>query len=177
MREALRVWDRPVRVLHWALALSVLAAWLTTLWLHDWHQAVGYLALAVALLRVLWGFIGSRYARFAQFVRGPHATWAYARTVWRRSEPRFIGHNPLGGWMVLALLATVAALGLTGWLYTTDALWGNAIVDYTHQTLAWLLLALIALHVAGVLFTSRRQRENLVAAMLSGDKPASTDAR
>jgi cytochrome b len=74
--------------------------------------------------------------------------------------------------MVLALLTSVAGLALTGWLYTTDSFWGDAAVELTHLTLAWGLLALVVLHVAGVLFTSRRQRDNLIAAMFNGCKPA-----
>lgn len=172
-----RVWDALQRTMHWCLLLAVAAAWLSTLILFDWHEAAGWVALAIVLLRVLWGFIGSRYARFGEFVRGPRATLRYLRELRRHAEPRYLGHNPLGGWMVLALLGCVAALGLTGWLYTTDALWGDAIVDYTHQTLAWLLLVLIALHVAGVVFTGRRHRENLVAAMFTGSKAENVEAQ
>ena len=165
-----RVWDRPVRVLHWALVLSLALSWLGTFAIAGAHQPLGYLALAIVLLRLLWGGIGSPYARFAQFVRGPRATWAYLAAVLQRREPRHLGHNPLGACMVLALLANVAGLGLTGWLYTTDRFWGDASVEQVHLALAWTLLGLVLLHVAGVLFTSLRQRENLVTAMFSGDK-------
>jgi len=165
-----RVWDRPVRVLHWALVLSLALSWLGTFAIAGVHQPLGYLALAIVLLRLLWGGIGSTYARFAQFVRGPRATWAYLAAVLQRREPRHLGHNPLGACMVLALLSNVAGLGLTGWLYTTDHFWGDATVEHVHLALAWTLLGLVLLHVAGVLFTSLRQRENLVAAMFSGDK-------
>ncbi|WP_298924495.1 cytochrome b/b6 domain-containing protein [uncultured Ramlibacter sp.] len=169
----IRVWDAAVRCLHWLLVASVAAAWLTTLgWLH-WHEAAGYAAAAVVALRLAWGFAGSRYARFAQFLRGPTATASYAARVLERREPRYIGHNPLGAWMVLALLACVAALGLTGWLYTRfDMFWGEAWLDQLHAFLGWLLLALIGLHLAGVAFTSGRHDENLVRAMVDGDKPA-----
>ena len=174
---AVRVWDPLQRLMHWSLVLAVAAAWLSTMVLFDSHEAAGWAALAIVLLRMLWGFVGSRYARFSEFVRSPHATLCYVRALRRHAEPHYVGHNPLGGWMVLALLGCVAGLGLTGWLYTTDALWGNAVVDYTHQTLAWLLLALIALHVAGVFFTGRRHRENLVAAMITGRKAEGAEAR
>jgi cytochrome b len=127
-------------------------------------------ALAIVLMRLLWGAIGSHYARFVQFVRGPRSTWSYLMAVLQRREPRYLGHNPLGACMVLALLASVAGLALTGWLYTTDRFWGDATVEQAHLLLAWGLLALVVLHVAGVLFTSQRQRENLIAAMVSGDK-------
>ena len=165
-----RVWDRLVRLLHWGLVLSLSLSWLGTFAIAGVHQPLGYLALAIALLRLLWGGIGSRYARFAQFVRGPRATWAYLFAVLQRREQRHLGHNPLGACMVLALLANVAGLALTGWLYTTDRFWGDATVETWHVALAWTLLGLVLLHVAGVLFTSLRQRENLVAAMFSGNK-------
>ena len=168
---SVRVWDPGVRLLHWGLVSALLVSWLGSFAVAGVHQGAGYLALAIVLLRLLWGGIGSRYARFAQFVRGPRATWAYLRCVLQRREPRHLGHNPLGACMVLALLASVAGLALTGWLYTTDRFWGDATVEAAHRTLAWGLLVLAVLHVAGVLFTSRRQRENLIAAMFSGHKP------
>jgi cytochrome b len=166
------VWDRCVRMLHWALVLAVAGAWLSTFRYGAWHQPVGYLALALVLLRLLWGAVGSRYARFTQFVRSPPATAAYLRLLLQRREPRHIGHNPLGGWMVLALLGCVTALALTGWLYTTDRYWGDERVEALHKALAWTLLALIALHLAGALYTSRRHRENLGRAMVCGAKRA-----
>lgn len=172
MSTPVRVWDRLQRLLHWTLVLAIALAWLSTLAFGSLHQPVGYAALAIVLLRIVWGFVGSRYALFSQFVRGPRATIEYLRALQQRTEPHHLGHNPLGGWMILALLACVLGLALTGWLYTTDAFWGDETVDYLHQALAWGMLALIAMHVAGVLFTSRRQHENLVKAMFSGDKEA-----
>lgn len=170
MRARQRVWDPLVRALHWGLVVSVTLSWLGTFALAGWHRPAGYAALAIVLMRLLWGGIGSRYARFRQFVAGPRATGAYLLAVLQRREARHIGHNPLGACMVLALLACVGALGLTGWLYTTDMFWGDAGVELAHLALAWGLLALIVLHIAGVLFTSHRQRENLIAAMVTGDK-------
>ena len=90
----------------------------------------------------------------------------------RGAEPRHLGHNPLGAWMIVALLLSVIVLCVTGWLYTTDALWGNETVEMLHIGFAWGLPGLIALHVGGVIFTSLRQRENLVRAMLNGEKRA-----
>lgn len=142
------VWDRLVRLLHWSLLLSLIVSWLGTFALPGVHQPAGYLALALVGVRLLWGFSGSRYARFSQFVRGPRATWAYARAVLRRREPRHIGHNPLGAWMILALLGCVCALALTGWLYTIDRFWGDERVEALHVALAWALLALALLHVS-----------------------------
>ena len=92
----MRVWDPLVRLLHWGLVSSLTLSWLGTFAIAGAHQPMGYLALAIVLLRLLWGAIGSHYARFAQFVRGPRATWAYLRSVLQRREPRHLGHNPLG---------------------------------------------------------------------------------
>ncbi len=173
-----RVWNRPIRLLHWGLAFSAGGAWLTTVAAVGWHQPVGYAALLLTVLRVAAGLGGcwalrvGRYARFTQFVRSPGATARYVRLLLQRREPRYIGHNPLGGWMTLALLACVAGLGLTGWLYTTDRFWGDETVERIHQALAWALAMLAALHVGGVLFTSWRHRENLVRAMVDGRKRA-----
>ena len=170
MAMRLRVWDPLVRVLHWSLVAMLLLSWLGTFAIAGTHQPAGYVALALVLLRLVWGGVGSKYARFSQFVRGPRATWNYLMAVLRRREPRHIGHNPLGAWMILALLACVAGLGLTGWLYTTDAFWGDATVEALHVGLAWTLLGLVLLHIAGVFYTSRRQRESLLLAMFSGRK-------
>lgn len=166
------VWDRAVRVLHWALVGSVALAALGTVAVFGAHRPAGYVALAVVALRVLWGGVGPRDARFGRFVRAPRAVLRYALAVVQHREPRYLGHNPLGGWMVVALLGCIAGLALTGWLYTTDALWGDERVERMHRALAWTLLGLVGAHLAGVLFTSIRQRENLVAAMLDGRKRA-----
>ncbi len=168
-----RVWDPAVRLLHWALVLAFALGWATTTrWLGGWHLAVGWAALAIVAARIAWGFTGPRYARFAQFVRGPGATLAYARRVLAGREPRHLGHNPLGGWMVLAFFACILGLALSGWLYTTDRFWGDETVERVHVALAWTMLGLAVVHVAGVLLASFRHRENLVAAMLDGDKRA-----
>jgi cytochrome b len=164
------VWDLAVRVLHWSLVLTVAAAWLTRHSPGRWHEWIGYATLAIVAARAAWGFLGAGYARFAQFVRAPGETASYARSVLSGSETRYIGHNPLGGWMVVALLTMVALVGFTGWLYTTDRFWGVPWVEELHETLSDTLFALVGLHIIGVVFTSRKHRENLVAAMLHGRK-------
>lgn len=173
--EPVRVWDPAVRVLHWALVAGVALGWATTEWFGDWHKAVGYAALALVVIRIVWGAIGPRHARFTSFVRGPSATARYARLALRRRAPRHVGHNPLGGWMVVAMFACIGALALTGWLYNTDRFWGDETVELIHEALAWTLVALIALHVGGVVFASVHQRENLIGAMFHGRKRAPRD--
>jgi cytochrome b len=168
-----RVWDPLVRLGHWALVAGIAIAWVTREGARALHEQTGYVVLAIVILRVLWGFTGPHYARFAQFVRSPSTTFAYARHALAGEEPRHIGHNPLGGWMTVVLLAMVALVALSGWLYATDAFWGVKWVADLHEALSDLLLALVAVHVAGVVFTSYRQRENLVAAMVHGRKRAS----
>ena len=169
-RHTIPVWDAVVRVLHWSLVLAVGAAWLTRHSPGGWHEWLGYATLAIVLARTIWGFIASGHARFASFVRPTSATVAYARAVFAKQEIRFVGHNPLGAWMVVTLLSMVALVGLTGWLYTTDRYWGVAWVEELHSTLSDILFVFVALHLLGVIFTSARHRENLVASMLHGRK-------
>lgn len=163
----MKVWDPFVRAAHWCLVASVAAAWFTSKELHEW---LGYVALGIVALRIVWGGIGPNYARFRQFVLGPAATLAYAKSVAARAEPRYLGHNPLGGWMIVALLGTAAATCASGWLSITDHFWGVARVQDTHALLAEVLVVLAGLHVGGVVYASLRHRENLARAMVTGRK-------
>lgn len=166
------VWDPLVRAGHWALVACVALAWLTRTGGHEWHERFGYGALIVVALRVAWGFAGPRHTRFSSFLRSPNATIAYARLVMAAREPRHLGHNPLGGWMVAALLVVIALVCASGWLYTTDTYWGVTWVAGIHDALTDVLIGLVALHLAGVALASYRHRENLVAAMVHGRKRA-----
>jgi cytochrome b len=161
------VWDPFVRAAHWCLVISIAAAWFTSKALHEW---LGYAALGIVVLRIVWGGFGPPYARFRQFVLGPGTTLAYARAFVARVEPRYLGHNPLGGWMIAALLGTVVLTAASGWLSITDRFWGVAWVQDAHAFLADALVALAALHIAGVVYTSLRHRENLPLAMVTGRK-------
>jgi cytochrome b len=168
------VWDAFVRIAHWTLVLCVIAAWFARGAPHEW---LGYAALAVVVLRIVWGFVGARHARFAHFVRGPIPTLAYARRVVGRKEERHLGHNPLGGWMIVALLVMLLLISASGWLASTDRYWGIAWVQDLHEALADALVVLALLHVGGVVYSSLRHRENLVGAMVTGRKrpPAAGD--
>ena len=173
---AVKVWDLLVRVLHWSLVISVVLAWLTRHGQGDLHINTGYFALAVVLVRSCWGFVGSRYARFSHFVQTPAYTLDYARTVFAGTARRYLGHNPLAGWMTIALLTMVFLVCATGWLYTTDAFWGVEWVEELHEGMANILLGLVVLHIIGAISTSRHTRENLITAMIHGKKrPTSGD--
>jgi cytochrome b len=173
-RPPIKVWDPLVRIGHWVLVIGIAAAWLT----RDggrWHEWLGYAVLAVVALRIAWGLLGTRYARFAQFMYSPAETLNYSRQIMAGTEPRHLGHNPLGGWMIAALLISIVGVCASGWLYTTERYWGVQWVEELHAGLTNALLALVTLHICGVIFSSLRQRENLVAAMLNGRKRAPAD--
>lgn len=165
-----RIWDPLVRLAHWTLVGGIAAAWFTRHAEGRIHEWIGYLPLGVVAVRFAWGFVGTPHARFTDFVRSPRATWAYARQALAGEEPRHLGHNPLGGWMILLLLALTLVTAGSGWLYTTDRFWGIAWVDALHRGSTNLLLGAAALHVGGVALASWRHHENLVAAMLHGYK-------
>ncbi len=179
------VWDGFVRLFHWGLVASIAVAAVTGFLLGPSfipvHVVAASLAVALVLARIIWGFAGGGYARFAGFVAGPGRLLRYARDVLARREARHVGHNPLGGAMVLALMAAVLVAGLTGWAFLGAgaklgpfafvlAFAASPVLAELHEAVAFAILALVALHVAGVVFTSRREGENLVRAMVTGEK-------
>lgn len=168
--DTVAVWDPLLRAAHWTLAASVVAVWVTGHWFHPLHHALGYVAAGVVLLRLVWGFVGPRRARFGDFVRGPGVTWRYGRLLLQGREPDHLGHNPLGGWMILALMGTVALTSFTGYLYTTDTFWGYAWLEALHAALAWLLATLVAGHLCGVIVMSLREGRCLGWSMVTGRK-------
>ena len=194
-----RVWDPLVRVFHWSLVVAFATAWLSADEVQPLHELAGYAIAGLVAFRLIWGFVGSRHARFAQFLKGPGETIAYLGDVTRGRERRYLGHNPAGAAMIVALLVTLSGTAFTGWLMedesrlaTLPALpaivapaWadddgdeygerGEAedALEEVHETLANLMLLLVALHVGGVVLASFRHRENLARAMVTGDKRA-----
>lgn len=163
------VWPGWQRLLHWGLAVSVVAALITheSGKIHEWF---GYSALGLACLRIALGFTGPEVARFATFTHGARHTLNYANAVLNRQETRHLNHNPLGAWMVIALLGFTVLGGLMGWLYITDRFWGIAWVGNLHALLTWPLVLLITVHFLGVIHAGLHHRENLVAAMIHGRK-------
>ncbi len=180
-----KVWDPVVRLFHWSLVLMVALALVTGYllprpWLNQ-HIFGGVAAAVLVIVRLVWGFTGTFYARFAQFVASPAASLSHARELLAGHSGRHLGHNPLGAWMILALLAALAGLGLTGTLVLAGffkagplafamSFAGGRLARNVHELLALGLGGLIVLHVAGAIYESRRTRENLVRAMVTGTK-------
>jgi len=165
-----RVWDVVVRVFHWSLVASFAVAWLTRHSSEDVHHLAGYAAAVLVVIRVIWGVIGSHYARFTQFTRTPRTVLNYLRDIITGREARYLGHNPAGGAMIVVLLVAMIATALTGWLMTTDQFWGVDWMARVHERIADLLLILVLVHLAGVVLASFRHRENLVTSMFTGRK-------
>ena len=161
-----------MRIFHWSLVGLFVLAFVTgdeTEWL---HLTAGYAIAALIFLRIIWGFVGPRHARFSDFVRMPREVTGYVRSAIRLRAPRYLGHNPAGGAMIIALLAMLIGISATGFMMTTDAFWGAQWVEDLHKGLVYATLGLIALHVAGVVFACIEHGENLVKAMITGRKRA-----
>lgn len=124
-------------------------------WLHLW---AGYAIAALVAMRIVWGFIGSRHARFVDFVKGPRAIASFLKQSVRLEAPRYLGHNPAGGAMVIALLVMLVGLSVTGFALTTDAFWGSKMMEGMHEVLANVTLGLVGLHILGVVLVSERAR-------------------
>jgi cytochrome b len=166
------VWDRFVRFFHWSLVALFALAYATGDEVERVHIAAGYAIAVLLAMRLVWGIVGPPQARFSSFVRRPREVLAYLRDVCRFRARRYVGHNPAGAAMILALLLALTATVVTGVMMTTDAYWGAEWVEDLHEALANVTVALILLHVAGVLIASFQHRENLVTAMVTGRKRA-----
>lgn len=176
MSERIRVWDLPVRVFHWGLALAFAGAYLLSESERSiqWHVLLGYTATGLILFRVLWGFIGTRYARFGSFLYGSTAALRYLRGLLRREGDEFVGHNPAGSWAVYAILLLGLATCITGFL-TYEGLVGDS-VEELHELFANTWLLVVVAHIAGVIVSSLAHRQNLARAMITGYKQGAADA-
>jgi cytochrome b len=176
-----KVWDAFVRVFHWTLVTAFAVTFVAEdEWL-DLHVLAGYTVLGLVGLRLVWGLVGTRHARFGDFVHGPRAVLAYLQDVLRGRARRYLGHNPAGGAMIVALLAGLALTSATGLLVygaaevagpfagVVGARWAEPLEDL-HEVLANLTLVLAGVHIAGVLASGVLHRENLVRAMFTGTK-------
>ena len=164
------VWDAPVRIFHWLLVLSFAGAWLTAE-SERWrlaHVTLGYTMAALVAFRIVWGFIGTRHARFADFVRRPSAIRQYLRTLLSGRPAHHAGHNPAGGLAILALLVLIVATAASGFATYSDL--GGKWLEELHEGAANTLLAVVGVHLVGVVVGSLAHRENLVRAMVTGRK-------
>ncbi len=165
-----RVWDPFVRLFHWSLVGLFIFAFATG---DEWdkaHETAGYIIAGLVAARVLWGLVGTRHARFSDFIHSPGATLAFLRDSVTLKARRYIGHNPAGGAMVIALLLAITTICASGYMMGMDAFWGEEWVEELHEGAVNVTLVLIALHVAGVILASVEHRENLVRAMITGRK-------
>ena len=189
MRKLVRVWDLPTRVFHWALLVCVVGLVITgkiggaTI---DWHARLGYAVLTLLIFRLVWGFVGGRWSRFASFLYSPRSVLNYLQG--RAHPDHLVGHNPLGAGSVFAMLLVLAAQISTGlisddeisftgplnkWVSSANGL----LATWYHKEVGqFLLLGLVALHVAAIVFYWRKKRENLIHPMVVGDKTLSHDA-
>lgn len=186
----IRVWDPLVRIFHWSLVATFFIAWLSGDEWESVHVAAGYIIAGLVAFRLVWGFIGTPHARFTDFVYSPATVITYLKDLAAQRARRYLGHNPAGGWMVIALLVSLALTTLTGMMahgtFTVafslispalahddegdDEHEGGEVFEETHEFFAHLTLLLVAVHVAGVLVSSLLHRENLVRAMVTGRK-------
>lgn len=181
--QTIRVWDPLVRLFHWSLVASFAIAYLTE-GEDDWmtlHSYAGYTALGLLAFRLLWGFIGSYHARFVNFITGPAEAIAYLKGLKAGKVKDYLGHNPAGAAMIVALFLSLVATGFSGMVVygieghgplagTFVAGWSEDMFEEVHEFFANFTLALVVLHVAGVVVSSRLHGENLVRAMLTGNK-------
>jgi len=181
--HTVQVWDLPTRLFHWTLVILMIVQWWTaeessTM---DWHLWGGYAVLTLVLFRLIWGAVGSETVRFSHFVRGPGATLAYFKALLRGETPHSLGHNPMGGWSIVALLILLLVQTGTGLFANDDILIEGPLYGWVSKgTSDWLttihklnfnlLLAMIAVHLSAVLFYLLVKRENLIHPMLSGCK-------
>jgi cytochrome b len=186
-KSTIKVWDPLVRVFHWTLVATFLIAYITEEDFLGPHVWAGYLLLAAIAVRLVWGFVGTRHARFSDFVTSPLTALRYIKDTLRLKAKRYIGHNPAGGWMIVVMLVSLVATGVTGLLvYGAGEHAGPAAglfaasgdswekpLEEVHEFFANFTLFLVVIHLAGVLLESIIHKENLVAAMISGEKVSS----
>ena len=168
--RTVEVWDLPLRLWHWALAASILAAWITPTVYDSLHRIVGYTVLALLAFRLVWGFWGSRYSRFRMVGVRLRAAPGYLWNLRRGITGRYIGLNPAGTLMLVALLLSIAVSAITGALSVTVTFFGIWWIEDTHAVASDAVIVLAVVHVAGVVLMGLLQRENLIRAMFTGRK-------
>ena len=173
--QKILVWDWPVRLGHWLMVGGFSIAWLTSEseTFRLVHAVSGGIVLAVALFRLPWGFIGSRYARFVDFVHGPGVLKTYTASLLKLEPAHHVGHNPAGGWAIVLLLALGILTGLSGWAIYNNI--GGHLLEHLHEGLASAMLTVVVVHLIGVFSGSLLHGENLVRAMFNGRKQGLPD--
>lgn len=182
-KRMIKVWDPFVRLFHWSLVGAFIVSWMTE---DEWmtlHANAGYLIAVLLLLRTVWGLIGTRYARFSDFVASPAKVLRYLKDIFYFRAKRTIGHNPAGGAMIVALLISLLVTASTGMLaygaeglgplaelFFSRASYGSEFFEEVHEFFANLTLLLVVVHLAGVLFGTLLHQENLVRSMITGKK-------
>ncbi len=184
-QRLVKVWDPLVRVFHWSLVTAFFVAYITEDELLDLHVFAGYLIAVLLAFRLIWGFVGSRHARFSDFVKRPGEVWAYMKSIVGQHPRRYLGHNPAGGAMVIALLlslllVTVSGVAIYGAEESAGPLAGVGdfwveVLEEIHEFFANFTVALVFFHVLGVLMASFQHRENLAKSMLNGFKPGADE--
>lgn len=171
-----KIWDPLVRIFHWALVAGFAANALFTDDESTLHEWIGYAVVTLVALRLIWGLVGSKYARFASFIPTPHNVVEQMTDISSGRRRVHLGHTPLGAIMIFNLLAVMLAIGATGYMMTTNAYWGVDWVEEAHEALVtWAEISII-LHIAAVLWESWRTGVNLPRAMVSGVKAVPRDA-
>lgn len=176
-----KVWDPLVRLFHWTLVLTFSLCYFTQEESYELHIWSGYVVLGALLVRVIWGFVGSRYARFRDFLYSPRQIVSYLKQVLRGAPERYLGHNPAGGAMIFVLLIGCFIIGLSGIAldgaenragplanFQVDRYLSN--IRFVHEMSTYLTLAMVFIHVSGVILESKLHRENLIRAMITGRK-------
>jgi len=176
-----KVWDPLIRIFHWSLVFFFFLSYFTE---DDWitvHSYAGYIVGFLIAFRLIWGLVGTRYARFTDFITGPRIAIDYVKKVITGKAKRYIGHNPAGAAMIVLLLVSLSLTVVSGIaLFATDgqgpladsffATWSDELLEEIHELLANLTLLLVIGHIAGVLLGSLIHRENLIRAMITGEK-------
>jgi len=168
--ETRPVWDRFIRIFHWSLVTCVMVNYFI---LNDGktiHEWLGYTASALVVARVVWGFIGTPYARFSEFFPTPRRLRRHIAQLLKGKTEFHWGHNPLGALMMLTLMSLVLALGLTGWMQTLDAYWGEEWLQDLHRLTGNILIGLVSAHALAAIVMGRLERTHLIRAMITGIK-------
>ena len=169
-KSKILVWDAPVRVFHWLMVLSFAGAYLTSEG-ERWrlvHVTLGYTMGGLIAFRILWGLVGTRYARFSSFVRAPYSVIRYLKSMLNGTPEHHIGHNPAGAVAIVMLILLGAVLVTTGWSIYNDV--GGEWLEELHEVAGNLMLLVVGVHIAGVMVASWLHHENLARSMVTGMK-------